>query len=370
MTRKLVTIRTVSEVNPIEGADSIECLTVEGWKVVSQKGNFKPGDLCVYFEIDSALPDGNPLWQDLVDKSSRMFEGKKVHVLRTIKLRGVTSQGFCIPLRKFPEIFAKLGSSITASDEMKQDLINTQIGEIKKQLETIREMDFSVILGVVKYEPPIPAELAGQVKGLFPSKIKKTDQERCQNLAAEIFADLDAKYEVSVKLDGTSMTVYHDPEGLGGVCSRNLEMKVNEENKNNTMVKIGKPIMEVLKQKHPHIAVQGELMGPSIQGNREQLKAPTYFIFDMFNMNDGAYVDPETRANVMQDLNGLAKHVPILHASISLRELGITNIEQLLTFAEGKSLNHDVREGVVFKREDGKFSFKAISNKFLLKQKD
>ena len=152
MTRKLVTIRTVSEVNPIEGADSIECLTVEGWKVVSQKGNFKPGDLCVYFEIDSALPDGNPLWQDLVDKSSRMFEGKKVHVLRTIKLRGVTSQGFCIPLRKFPEIFAKLGSSITASDEMKQDLINTQIGEIKKQLETIREMDFSVILGVVKYD--------------------------------------------------------------------------------------------------------------------------------------------------------------------------------------------------------------------------
>lgn len=384
MTRKLVTIRTVSEVNPIEGADSIECLTVEGWKVVSQKGNFKPGDPCVYFEIDSALPDGNPLWQDLVDKSSRMFEGKKVHVLRTIKLRGQVSQGFCIPLRKFPEIIEKLGFREAWSHDVKSDFdVPHELNfddEIKRaitaklretlNMEIVREHDFAELLGVVKYEPPIPAELAGQVKGLFPSKIRKTDQERCQNLANEIFADLDAKYEVSVKLDGMSMTVYHDPEGLGGVCSRNLEMKVNEENKDNTLVKIGKPIMEVLKQKHPHIAVQGELMGPSIQGNREQLKAPTYFIFDMFNMNDGAYVDPETRANVMQDLNGLAKHVPILHASISLRELGITNIEQLLAFAEGKSLNHDVREGVVFKREDGKFSFKAISNKFLLKQKD
>lgn len=382
MTRKLVTIRTVSEVNPIEGADSIECLTVEGWKVVSQKGNFNPGDLCVYFEIDSALPDGNPLWQDLVDKSSRMFEGKKVHVLRTIKLRGQVSQGFCIPLRKFPEIFAKLGFSITVSDEVKRDImalhgldaeqevISAQISEIKRHLDEIREIDFSTILGVVKYEPPIPAELAGQVKGLFPSKIRKTDQERCQNLSNEIFADLDAKYEVSVKLDGTSMTVYHDPEGLGGVCSRNLELKVNEENKDNTMVKIGLPIMDILKQKYPHIALQGELMGPSIQGNREQLKAPTYFIFDMFNMNEGSYVDPETRANVMQDLSDLVKHVPILHKSISLRELGITNVEQLLAFAEGKSLNHDVREGVVFKRADGQFSFKAISNKFLLKQKD
>lgn len=109
MSRKLVTIRTVSDINPIDGADNIECLTVDGWKVVSQKGNFQIGDPCVYFEIDSFLPDGNPLWQDLVDKSQREFEGKKGHVLRTVKLRGVPSQGFAIPLHKVLDIVTKDG---------------------------------------------------------------------------------------------------------------------------------------------------------------------------------------------------------------------------------------------------------------------
>ena len=388
MSRKLVTIRTVSEVNPIEGADSIECLTVEGWKVVSQKGNFKPGDPCVYFEIDSFLPDGNELWQDLVDKSSRIFEGKKGHVLRTIKLRGQVSQGFCIPLHKFPEITKKLGLTVAWTPEAINEFetlhnLNfdaevawaiTQALCESLDVKTVRDIDWADMLGVVKYEPPIAAELAGQVKGLFPSKIKKTDQERCQNLAGQIFADLDAKYEVSVKLDGTSMTVYHDPEEIGGVCSRNLELNVQAiENDGNTMIKLGKPIIEFLKNKHPNIALQGELMGPSIQGNREQLSKPTYFIFDMFDMSTGNYVDPATREQIMTELKaeiGYVEHVPILHKSVSLRELAITNTEQLLAFAEGKSLKHDVREGLVFKREDGLFSFKVISNRYLLKQKD
>ena len=48
----------------------------------------------------------------------------------------------------------------------------------------------------------------------------------------------------------------------------------------------------------------------------------------------------------------------------------LVTISDLLDFAEGKSLNHPIREGLVFKRMDGQFSFKAISNKFLLKEKD
>jgi RNA ligase (TIGR02306 family) len=367
MTRKLVTIRTVSEVNPIEGADSIECLTVEGWKVVSQKGNFQVNDPCVYFEIDSFLPDGNPLWQDLVDRSSREFEGKKGHVLRTIKLRGQVSQGFCIPLREFPQIISALNFNhdrVTSKDYAK-----------------FRDTDWSELLGVVKYEPPVPAELAGMTKGLFPSFIKKTDQERCQNLAGEIFADLDAKYEVSVKLDGSSMTVYHDVDGIGGVCSRNLDLDVHAiENEGNTLVKVAKEggLLNVVAL-HPTFAIQGELMGPGIQGNREQLKAAGFFIFDIFDIANGKYLTPSERSEFLFELiadghladrSHLVQHVPILHESASLRELGITNVEELLAYAEGKSLKHDVREGLVFKRHDGQFSFKAISNKFLLKAKD
>ena len=91
ITRKLATIRKIDTISPIEGADLIEVASVGGWNVVTKRGEFKAGDLAVYFEIDSFLKEGNPAWQFLVDKSSRMFDGERGHVLRTVKLRGVYS---------------------------------------------------------------------------------------------------------------------------------------------------------------------------------------------------------------------------------------------------------------------------------------
>ncbi len=392
--RKLVTIRKVDEVNPIEGADSIECLTIEGWKVVSQKGNFRRGELAVYFEIDSFLPDGNPLWQDLVDKSSREFEGKKGHVLRTIKLRGQVSQGFAIPLRKFPEIVNKMGVQINwnpcveeTTDILLDDnrslphvdfdtavkvALSIQLRD-NIDAEEWRNDDWAETLGVVKYDPPVPAELAGQVKGSFPSFIQKTDQERIQNMP-EILDDLEAEYEVSVKLDGTSVTVYVN-DGEVGVCSRNLELKISEENKDNSLVKLAGLLTPVLKNipgtGSCNFAVQGELMGPGIQGNREALKEATFFVFDIFDINKGEYVTPQVREWIMQMLSPTGvKHVPILHKAFKISELQSPTVEGLLAFAEGPSINHAIREGLVFKRKDGQLSFKAIANKFLLKQKD
>ena len=96
--RKLVTVRTIDAVNPIPDADAIEVATIGGWNVVVKKGEVKAGDKCVYFEIDSFLPTGNPAWQFLVDKQSRTFEGVVGHRLRTVKLRGVTSQGLALRL--------------------------------------------------------------------------------------------------------------------------------------------------------------------------------------------------------------------------------------------------------------------------------
>ena len=393
MSRKLVTIRTVSDINPIDGADNIECLTVDGWKVVSQKGNFQIGDPCVYFEIDSFLPDGNPLWQDLVDKSQREFEGKKGHVLRTVKLRGVPSQGFCIPLYKFPEICDKLGLKITWTSEAEYDLKTVHRLDIKDELAehfqhyvtsafrdvvdkvVLRETDWAEVLGILKYEGPIHGSIAGFVKGNFPSIIKKTDQERAQNMISEIFADLDVRYEISVKLDGSSMTVFHSEDG-GGVCSRNLELKTDESNRDNSLVKVSTEtkLTDFLAE-NPTLAFQGELMGPSIQGNRETLSKPTYFIYDIYLISEGRYLSPAERTEIFnmyahQVGKNAASHVPVLHASVSLRELGLTNIEELLAFAEGPSLKHQVREGLVFKRIDGASSFKVVSNKFLIKSKD
>lgn len=393
--RKLATVRTIGDLLPIEGADMIEVAVVDGWKLVVKKGEFKVGAPCLYAEIDSFLPDGHPAWQFLVDKQPKMMNGKKGHKLRSIKLRGTVSQGLALPLSAVPEI-----------DNPEQGV------------------DYSGILGIEKFEAPLAANLVGQALGLFPSFIRKTDQERCQNLKNQIFgydevqtdfdytnvpiidleagvaagrmiqigqayrilhkaqASRDDAYEISMKLDGSSMTGYarKTEEGIvTGVCSRNLELKVNEENASNSFVSmfvksgLRDVLIQYVEETGDSIAVQGELMGPSIQGNRENLKEPEFYVFDIYSIDYGIYYSPEARMEVFKKLIQLGakiKHVPILHSGVKLPDLGLTNVEELLEFAEEPSISHPVREGLVYKRMDGKFSWKTISNKFLLKEKD
>jgi hypothetical protein len=158
--RKMATIRRIDAISPIEGADRIEVATLGGWKVVVPKDQFRENELGVYFEIDSFLPEGNPMWQFLVDKSSRMFNDVKGHVLRTVKLRGVISQGLIMPLGIIPKT---CDDGVLQSNE-----------ELYSEGEDVTEL-----LGIQKWEAPIPACLSGEVKGVFPSFIPKTDEERC-----------------------------------------------------------------------------------------------------------------------------------------------------------------------------------------------
>jgi len=420
--RKLVTVRRIDRIDPIEGADAIEVATVEGWQVVIKKGEFAPGSYCVYFEIDSFLPTGHPAWQFLVDKQGREFEGVRGHRLRTVKLRGQISQGFIARLDMFPEIvnFA---------------LMRKCDGFSEQDYAEFRGEDFAPMLGIKKWEQPLPAELAGQAEGLFPSFIRRTDQERCQNLVNEIFqtedvlvefdvtgmapdalttmqdkgilewvgdglggkwmkvnkakADRDDRYEVTLKMDGSSCTVFaraHAGEDTiiieSGVCSRNLQLKVNEANADNTFIAVAlkSGLLGVLEQMardgEGSFAVQGELMGPGIQGNREQLKVHKLFVFDVQNLDKQTYLTPAERREFMEQIyrNGvspdLVKHTPVLHYNVTLAELGITNVKELLAAAEHQSLVHPVAEGDVYKRMDGEFSFKAISNQYLAKEKD
>ncbi len=439
-TRKLASFRTVDAIEPIEGADAIELAVVGGWKVVTKKGEFKAGDPCVYFEIDSFLPDGVPAFQFLVDKSSRVFNGVKGHKLRTIKLRGQISQGLILPLTAFPILGLVLREELEPGDltdveqmmgpELLAEFKNLRFGlhELEAALSP-EDLNLNKLLGIVKWDPPLNAQLAGMAEGLFPSFIRKTDQERCQNLKAEIFqfeaalvpfddsaltdearqtmiekgllvyengpigeelfkvlrgkADRDAQYEVTMKLDGSSMTAFaRNVDGVTetGVCSRNLQLKVNEANAENSFVKmaVGSHLLaalHVLAEEHDiQIAVQGELMGPGIQENREQLSDFKFFVFDIFDIKTGTYLAPEERRAMvlrLQAFGAKIDHVPIIaHSANMLDTLGIENMDQLLKFAEGPSIKHPIREGVVFKRLDGQFSFKAISNKYLEKEKN
>lgn len=338
--RKLASIRRIKEIKKIDGADKICAYNVDGWWVVDAIDRYQISDLVVYIEIDSWVPhDLAPFLSK--GKEPREYEGIKGERLRTVKLRGQVSQGLILP-------------------------IDPTCNMIESSL--MEGLDVTFPLNIRKYEPPIPAQLAGLIKGNFPAWGYKTDQERCQNLVKEIQQayDDDIKFEVTIKLDGSSMSVgQFEDETV--VCSRNLSLKLDQDA--NTFVNTARKdglLEKVVDLKH--IMISGELMGPGIQKNREGLKEHEFFVFDIFDPKTSAYISTESRYCIVESLG--VKHVPILHKSITLRELGLDSIEKILEFADGPSLNASTREGVVFKSIDGSFSFKAISNKFLLKDGD
>lgn len=325
--RKLASVQRVAEIKPIDGADAIEAVRVNGWWVVSKKGEFNVGDLVVYFEIDSWIPTELAPFLSR-GKDPREYNGVKGERLRTIKLRGQLSQGLVLPADA-------AGSFHTEGD------------------------DVTEFLGVQKWEKPIPVQMQGQMRGNFPSFIPKTDQERVQNLP-KVFDGTAAEYEVTIKLDGSSMTVYWW-EGVFGVCSRNIDLKTEQQG--NTFVDTAKRVFD--GRTFDGLAIQGELMGPGVQGNRENLKQHEFFVFDIFDIEEQRYYAPVERQRFCA--THCLNHVPIETHCMTLDG---STLDSLLAFAEGRSLNSQVREGLVFKRMDGKFSFKVISNKFLLGEKE
>lgn len=342
--RKMATIRRIDDIGPIEGADAIEVATVGGWKVVVKKDEFKIGDLAVYCEIDSWIPfELAPFL--CKGKEPREFEGIKGERLKTIKLRGQLSQGLLLPLEP-------------------------TCANIESEL--FEGLDVSFPLNIIKWEKPVNAQLAGICKGNFPSLIPKTDQERCQNLVKEIVSANEAgmKFEVTEKLEGSSMTCYLI-DGEFGVCSRNMDLK-RDENNSFWKVAVEDDIENKMRQAGDNFAIQGELIGPGIQGNIYKLSKPEFRVFDVYDVKSGQYISPDFRRAMIDTMN--LKHVPVLVAHGSLYDtLGITDIPGLLQFAEGKSVMGDItgpeREGLVFKQVDGGMTFKVISNKYLLGEK-
>jgi len=339
--RKLAKIVRIDELNPIEGADAIECAVVGGWKVVAQKGLYNVGDLAVYFEIDSWIPTELAPFLSK-GKEPREFEGVKGERLKTIKLRGQLSQGLLMPVREVSKIF---GDFFVLEGE-----------------------DVTEALGILKWEKPINAQLAGVCRGNFPSLIPKTDQERVQNLKKEIAAAQNDVFEITEKCEGSSMTVYRmvvDGEMTFGVCSRNMDLKETEGNSFwATARKDDIEAKMTAVDEFWSFAIQGELIGPNIQGNIYKLSQPEFRVFDVYDIQAGEYLPPDARRELIARM-GLT-HVPVLGDMFVLND----GIDELLALAEGKSRIGDTeREGIVFKQAMGGFSFKAISNKYLLGEK-
>lgn len=354
--RKLASIQKIIDVRPIADADMIEVVQVNNWNIVSKKGEFKIGDLCVYCEIDSFLPIREEF--EFLRKSSykKMADGTEGFRLKTIRLRGQISQGLVLPL-----------SSLEGMDEMKLGISQQptgdrlQIGPYDDALVIKEGVDVTEYLNIIKYDPPLPAELAGLVKGNFPSFIPKTDEERIQNLTMYYDAAKGKKFYTTEKLDGTSST-YFLYNNEFGVCSRNLELL---ETEGNSFWKIAREleIEETLRSIGHNIAIQGELIGEGIQKNPYKLKGQHLRVFNIYMIDEGIHLEID-RFLVMVAALGL-KPVPIIEYDFVLPD----TIDELILLADAKSKLCDTtdREGLVIRSHDRKISFKVISNKYLLK---
>ncbi len=329
--RQLATLQLIDEINPIPDADAIEVATVNGWKVVVKKNEFKAGDKIVFLEIDSWVP--HTLAPFLSKNEPREYQGVKGEKLRTVKLRGQISQGLILPTSVLPDADLEIGSNVTET------------------------------LGITKWEAPVSAQLAGMSLGSFPSFLIKTDEERVQNLKKYWHNFVGLTFNVHEKLDGSSCTVYRK-DGEFGVCSRNLDLKQTENN-SFWRVALENKLDELLPD---NLCIQGELVGPGIQKNIYALPNLRLYVFNVFDIVACKYLEVDKAKEIAEGL-GLT-WVPF-HSNHTITEHD--TVESLLAMAEGGSVlnSKTEREGLVW-RFDGeeRISFKTISNKFLLKHND
>ncbi len=330
--RKLASIQKISALHPIAGADNIEQATVLGWYLVVKKGEFKVGDCCVYCEIDSLLPE-KPQFEFLRPRHFR---------IKTVKLRGQVSQGIAFPL-------SILGEGV----------------------EVIEGQDVTELIGVTKYEPPISINMSGEVKGPFPGFIPKTDETRIQSVP-EVLKRPENQGKVcyiTEKVDGTSSTFYLN-NGEFGVCSRNLELRDSERNLHWLVAK-QYDLENKLRQVGRNLAIQGEIIGPSIQSNKYELKQLTLMLFNIVDIDRYAYLDYADFVALAYDM-GLTT-VPILREDYVL---GQDDIKGLVALSDAKSAVNPkaYREGIVIRPlveapdpELGRLSFKVVNPSFLLK---
>lgn len=384
--RKMVTVRKVSGLAPIPGADNIVVAQVDGWQCVVKKGEFQVGDYCLYFEVDSCLPADDERFKFL--KDTKLFRGERRPVLRTVKLRGQLSQGLALPLSLFPEL--KVTRTVW------------QFLKGEDAIETLytSQAPLDKVLGVDKYEKEEPVEepgwfskfrfipkswktwffnkiyrkvKKGRLQSTFPSFIPRTDQPRIQNCYASLVDGPDHEYEETTKLDGSSMTFWVQG-GKFGFASRNQKLGLGDGSNWEKVVlkhRLDTKFLSYCEEKGLSYAFQGELLGPGIQGNFERQDDFDFFLFDIYDISAKRYLSPAERSRFLEEYN-LATQSSIRHVPVNriVKLSQYKSLEELLASADGPGMNTSFREGVVWKSLDGTTNFKIISNKYLLKKKD
>jgi hypothetical protein len=362
--RKLASIQKIVSIDPIPDADAIEKATVLGWEcVVAKKDNFKIGDLVVYIEVDSIVPE-KPEFEFLRDRKFRV---------RTIKLRKQISQGLILPITVLPSKNYKENDDVTGIIGVRkydpQSDLERKLAE--QQAERTNSKIKKFLLKNAWYR-----KLFVKAKQGFPSFIKKTDEDRIQLFPHICENEKDTTFQVTEKIDGQSGTFFlvkqpkfkflgfeFGKEYVFGVCSRNIYLKKPNNSSYWTIAKqcdIEKVLRSLIRE-NKYIILQGEIVGDGIQKNKYEVNGYDFYAFNLLT-DTRKYNNLEMRM-VLNDFH--IKSVPLIDRQFEL----LPTIPEMVDYAKGKSVvnKNILREGLVIRNYDKEISFKVINPEFLLK---
>lgn len=326
----LASIERITQLKAIDGADNILAGKVLDYWTVIRKGEFQNGDLCVWHNPDTICDSNNPVYK---------FLEKNNYRLKVVRLRGQVSQGLALPVSAF----------------------GWTNGTIDNVTVLTEGLDVSELVRIQKYEKPIPACLKGVMAGQFPGFLRKTDEPNLRSYRDIHYEILQRPYYVSIKIDGSSGTFYFK-DGKFGVCSRTIELLESEDNAYWQIARKYK-IEEALKNKGGNFALQGEVYGPGIQGNKLGVSDLRFAAFNLFNIDTLSYMS-------LNELNIFCYNSNLPKVDI-ISPPQIMTIESLVEFAnELKYPTGGPAEGIVIRCAlAGKklISGKIISETFCLK---
>lgn len=388
--RELAYVVEINDIQPIEGADRVELAIVGGWTIMVRKGQFKPGDLAVYFEIDSKVPAKAPF----------MFLADKHFKVKTQKyFKGnVVSQGLLMAPEDFGWYTAidDAGKPFMIGEHKVGEFLTKELGVTYAEAEDI----FRKGKGPDKYK-----KMAGRYPALFknpiiqwlykkswgkkllftflgkkkdrskewPAWVVKTDEERVQNMPY-ILKDK-SPWIATEKIDGTSTTATLKRAGRKKkefyVCSRNVVLtdpNAKSYYDFNVYAEMAekykmREALEAIMEKFnlEWVTLQGESYGAGVQKRSYGLEGHDFVGFNLIFSDRGRL--PSSDAKRIMAEYGIP-WVPIISENFILPD----TVEELLTMAAGPSeIDGGMREGLVFRSPDGTKSFKAVSNAYLLK---
>lgn len=392
--RELAYVVKIDGISPISGADRVELAHVGGWRIMVKKGQFQVGDYAIYFEIDSKVPEKEPF----------MFLESKHFKVKTQKyFKGtVISQGLLMALDDFilnseiPSWVQSLKFQISKGADIEHEGVTEVIGvtyaveednkrkaasvdKYKKMAQrrpNIFKKPWAKWMMRREWGRKIMFALFGKKKDKksgWPSWVSKTDEERVQNMTW-ILEDK-SEWIATEKIDGTSTTATYRRTGRKKhefyICSRNVVFDKPDKGcyyETNVYTEMAEKyhfedVLAALVEKYDleWVTLQGETYGAGIQKREYGLKEHDFVGFNLIFSDRG-------RLNSVEAKEILAEYgipwVPIVDEHFVLPD----TVEELLTIATDKSvIDGGMREGLVFRSQDGTRSFKAVSNEFLLK---